>query len=74
MTMKLSEKTLNSLKNFATINSSLLVDKGSLQRSWNGDETILVEATLPDEFPSEFGIYDLPQFLANVTTLTNPEL
>ena len=34
----------------------------------------MVEAVLEDEFPTKFGIYDLNQFLGNVTTLKNPEL
>lgn len=72
--MKLSESTINSLKNFSNINTSLWVLQGNLQKSFKEDKTILAEAVFQDSFPMSFGIYDLPQFLANITTLNNPEL
>ena len=72
--MKLSENTLNILKNFASINSSLLVKSGNVQKTLNVDETVLAEAVITESLPKSCGIYDLPQFLANVTTLDQPEL
>lgn len=72
--MKLSENTLNILKNFASINSSLLVKSGNTQKTLNIDETVLAEAVITEDIPKSFGIYDLPQFLANVTTLDQPTL
>jgi hypothetical protein len=38
------------------------------------ESTILVEAQLDDDFPENFGIYELNTFLGNVTTLSSPEL
>ena len=72
--MKLSEYTLTVLKNFASINSGVVIRPGSLQQTISPEESILVKAELTDVFPSQFGIYDLNQFLGNVTTLNNPEL
>lgn len=72
--MKLSEKTFAVLKNFATINSGVVLQKGDVQRSIHPQNSILVEAKIEDSFPQKFGIYDLNQFLGNVTTLDNPEL
>lgn len=72
--MKLSENTLSVLKNFATINSGVVLQKGKIQKTISPEQTILVEATLEDDMPTEFGIYDLNQFLGNVTTLANPEM
>lgn len=72
--MKLSENSLAVLKNFASINSGVVLNKGKVQKSISPEKSILVEATLEDEIPSKFGIYDLNQFLGNVTTLKNPEL
>lgn len=72
--MKLSENTLAVLKNFASINSGVVLNAGKVQKSISPEKSILVEAQLEDDIPSKFGIYDLNQFLGNVTTLRNPEL
>jgi hypothetical protein len=72
--MKLSDNTLSVLKNFASINSGVVLNAGKTQKTISPEKSILVEATLEDDIPSEFGIYDLNQFLGNVTTLRNPEL
>lgn len=72
--MKLSENTLAVLKNFASINSGVVLRSGQTQKTISPEKSILVEATLEDNIPSNFGIYDLNQFLGNVTTLKNPEL
>ena len=72
--MKLSENTMNVLKNFASINSGVVLNKGNVQRTISPEKSILVEATVEDDLPEKFGVYDLNQFLGNVTTLKNPEL
>jgi hypothetical protein len=72
--MKLAEWTLTVLKNFSTVNSGIVLVPGKLQRTISPESSILVEAEFEDEFPSKFGIYDLNQFLGNVTTLKEPEL
>jgi hypothetical protein len=72
--MKLSENTFSVLKNFASINSGIVLRKGNTQKTISPEQTILVEAVLADDFPETFGIYDLNQFLGNVTTLNSPEL
>lgn len=72
--MKLNERTLSVLKNFASINSGVVLRKGKIQKTMSPEQTILVEAQLDDNLPETFGIYDLNQFLGNVTTLSNPEL
>ena len=72
--MKLSDNTLNVLKNFSSINSGVVLKAGKSQKSISPEKSILVEATLEDDIPAEFGIYDLNQFLGIVTALKNPEL
>ena len=72
--MKLSDNTLAVLKNFASINSGVVLSSGKTQKTISPEKSILVEATIEDDIPSEFGIYDLNQFLGNLTTLRNPEL
>ena len=72
--MKLSENTLSVLKNFSTINSGLVIQKGNVQKTISPEKSILVEAELEDVMPEQFGIYDLNQFLGNVSTLSNPDM
>lgn len=72
--MNLSEHTLSVLKNFASINSGVVLKPGKSQKTISAEKSILVEAKLEDDIPSEFGIYDLNQFLGIVTTLKNPEV
>lgn len=72
--MKLSEKTLTVLKNFSAINSSLVLQQGKVQKTISPEQTVLVEARLEDDFPEQFGIYDLSQFLGNVNMLKNPDM
>lgn len=72
--MKLSDKTLAVLKNFASINAGVLLLEGKTQKTISGEKSILVEATIDDELPTQFGIYDLNQFLGIVTTLKDCDL
>ena len=73
--MKLSDKTLSFLKNFSTINQSLLFKQGSKLRTISVMKNILAEVTIDEELPKDFGIYDLTQFLnINTTLFQSPEL
>ena len=73
-TMKLSEKTLTLLKNFSNINQSILFKKGSSLRTISVMKNILAEATIDEDLPTDFGIYDLGQFLNGLTLHNKPEL
>ena len=72
--MKLSESTLSLLKNFSTINQSILFKQGNRLRTISVMKNTLAEATIPEEFPKDFGIYDLNQFLNGLGLHHNPEL
>ena len=69
--MKLSESTLSVLKNFSTINQSILFKQGKKLRTISVMKNILAEVTVEEEFPKDFGIYDLPQFLNGIGVLYN---
>jgi hypothetical protein len=62
--MKLSNETLNVLKNFASINSGIEFKTGNKLSTISSTKTVLAKATLKDEFPQDFCIYDLNQFLS----------
>jgi hypothetical protein len=72
--MKLSEKTLTVLKNFAGINNSILVKEGNQLRTISVAKNILAEANIEEEFPRQFGVYDLNQFLNGLSLHQDPDL
>ena len=61
--MKLSNDTLNILKNFASINTGIVFHQGKTIKTISGNKNILAEATISEEIPVEFGVYDLNNFL-----------
>ena len=73
-TMKLSDNTLTLLKNFAGINQSILVKQGNKLRTISIAKNILAEAEITEEFPRDFAIYDLNQFLNGLSLHQDPDL
>jgi hypothetical protein len=73
--MKLSLKTINILKNFSSINPSIIFHAGSVLRTSKvPGNNILARAVVAEEFPIEFGIYNLPQFISSLSMFESPEL
>ena len=73
--MKLSNETLTVLKNFGTINPNLIFPKGNTLATIAEAKNIMANAVITEKFKSEFGIYDVNEFL-NVISLvgTDPDL
>lgn len=71
--MKISSDTLNILKNFAGINSNIVVKPGNILRTLSSSRNIYAEAKVAETFDVEFGIYDLNKFLATVSLFKDPE-
>jgi hypothetical protein len=65
--MKLSTDTLSVLKNFASINQGIMFKKGKTIRTVSAQKNVMAEATVSDEFPTDFGVYDLNNFLSVLT-------
>ena len=72
--MKLSDKTLTLLKNFSSINQSILFKQGSSLKTISVMKNILAEATIEEDLPTDFGIYDLNQFLNGLGLHQQPDL
>ena len=72
--MKLSDKTISVLKNFSSINQSILFKEGNKLRTISVMKNILAEATVSEDFSKDFGIYDLNQFLNGLSLHSSPEL
>jgi hypothetical protein len=72
--MKLSSDTVEILKNFSTINQSLLFKKGNVLSTISPLKTVLAEAQIAETIPEEFAIYDLNKFLAKLSLYKNCDL
>lgn len=72
--MKLSNETVNVLKNFSSINQNILVESGNKLRTISTMKNILAEADVSEVFPSQFGIYDLNEFLGVLSLAPEAEL
>ena len=72
--MNLSNDTVNVLKNFATINPNLVFKPGQKLKTISESKTILASAEIVEDFPVEFGVYDLNEFLSVLSLIDNPTL
>ena len=72
--MKLSEETLTLLKNFAGINSNIVMNPGNVVKTMSESKTIMGQATIAESIPNQFGIYDLNEFLGVVNMFDDPDL
>ena len=72
--MKVSKSTLDTFKNFASINTNLLVREGQTLATVSNSMNILCRASVTESFPREFAIYDLNQFLSLLTMDENADL
>lgn len=72
--MNLSSDTIIILKNFASINQSIFVKGGNTLRTMSVMKNVLAEATVEEQFPRDFAIYDLNQFLNGISLHDAPEL
>ena len=72
--MKLSEQTVSILKNFSTINQNLVIKEGSEIATMSAMKNIVAKATVEENFPVEFAIYDLNEFLSALSLFENPDL
>ena len=61
--MKISKQTIDVLRNFSMVNSSILISPGKELKTVSDMKTLLARASVVEDFPTEFAIYDLPQFV-----------
>ena len=70
--MSISAETLELLKNFSSINSNILVKEGNKIRTISNYKNVLAEATVEEDFDTQFGIWDLNKFLGTVSLFESP--
>ena len=72
--MKLNTNTHNILKNFSEINTNILIKPGKELSTISTMRNIFAKASIDESFDTEFGIYDLNEFLGVVSGMNKPEL
>lgn len=72
--MKLSKETLSVFKNFANINANLIIKPGNKLTTMSAGKNIVAEVTVAEQFPIDFGVYDLNEFLGALSLFESPDL
>ena len=72
--MKLDSQILEILNNFQTINSNIALGEDGFVRTMAVSKTLMAKANISDQFPYEFGIYDLGEFLSCLSMFDDPTL
>lgn len=72
--MKFSKETLALLKNFAGINSNMLLKAGNRLSTVSTAMNVMAHSTIAETFDTDFGIYDLNEFLGAMSLFEDPDL
>lgn len=72
--MKIDVNTMTILKNFAKINSSILINEGNTLKTVSPTKTIVGKAAVSTVFEQKFAIYDLNRFLTTLSLFKDPNL
>ena len=72
--MELSDNTLSILKNFSGINQNILVRSGSTIKTISEARNVLATAQVTEDFPKDFGVYDLNEFIGVLGLVDTPNL
>lgn len=72
--MKFSKETMNLIKNYASINGNLVLKPGKKLSTIHIQQKIFSSATITEEFPVTFPIYDVNELLAVMSLFENPDI
>jgi hypothetical protein len=72
--MKFDAKTVTVLKNFSSINPSILFKKGKIVKTVSPTKSILAIANIDQEFEKEFAIFDVPRLLGTMSLFNEPDI
>ena len=71
--MQISKETLSILKNFRDLNSNILISPGNTIKTLTPAKNVMSTAVVEEDFPVEFGIWDLTSFLGTVSLFDDPD-
>jgi hypothetical protein len=72
--MELSSRTVDILRNFASINPNIVVSEGNTLKTMSIAKNLVAKAVIEENFPTTFGIYDLAEFLSVLNLVDNPSI
>ena len=72
--VQLSKATIDLLRNFSTINKSILVEPGKLLQTMSVNKNIIGMGKIKEFIPCDMAIYDLPLFLGALSLFKKPWL
>ena len=72
--IQLSKKTIDILRNFSTINKSILIKTGKWVETMSVNKNIIAMTQVSEAFPEDMAIYDLPLFLGALSLFKKPWL
>ena len=72
--MRLSKETISVLKNFASINSNILIKPGNVLKTRSSGSNLYAESKIQEDFDVEVPIWDLNKFLGVISMFVNPDL
>lgn len=70
--MKFGARSIQVLRNFASINQSIQFNEGTTLRTISPNKTMMAKAKLEDTVDSDFAIYDLSRFLGVASMFEDP--
>lgn len=72
--MKIDATTINVLKNFATINNSIVINMGNKLETISSTKTIKATAKVITDFPRRFAMYNLSRFISTMSLFNDPDV
>ena len=73
-TISLSKQTIDYLRNFSTINKSILIERGKFIQTMSVNKNIIALTDIRESIPEQMAIYDLPLFLGALSLFKSPTL
>ena len=73
-TVKLSKATIDLLRNYSTINKSIVIPSGKDLQTISVNKNIISMTTIREHIPEQMAIYDLPLFLGALSLFKQPYL
>ena len=70
----MKKSTIDVLRNFSSINHSILIHEGNQLATMAPSKNIFATAVVEDVFPREFALYNLPEFLSVLSLFSEPEI
>ena len=72
--MELNENTLSVLKNFSGINPNIIIRQGTTIKTISEARNVFARASVNEDFPKDFGVYDLNEFIGVLGLVDTPQL